>query len=168
MQISPESDQSREADHRRWFFVCPRCEAKWFALEQKVPCPRCSTKVCSRERLAPPWLSSPASTRRPLQPGPPASPTVDMKQMEAPMPANKPIHEIRLGSIRAAIWANEDRPNHVWFAVTVSRLYKDGDGWKNSPSFHRDDLPVVAKIMDMAYAWIWDRQTAESRTADGP
>ena len=84
------------------------------------------------------------------------------------MPQHKPIHEIRLGTVRAAIWANENRPNDVWFAVTVSRLYKDGNGWKNSSSFRRDDLPVVAKIMDLAYVWIWDRQTAESRADDEP
>ena len=168
MHISPESDQSREADHRRWYCVCPRCEAKWFALEQKVPCPRCSTKVRSRERLTPPWLSAPASHHSPPQSSPPASPAADLKQMENAMPNNKPIHEIRLGTVRAAIWANENRTNDVSFAVTVSRLYKSGNDWKRSSSFHRDDLPVVAKIMEMAYAWIWDRQTAESHAADGP
>ena len=84
------------------------------------------------------------------------------------MPQHKPIHEIRLGAVRAAIWANESRPNDVWFSVTVSRLYKDGNDWKNSSSFRRDDLPVVAKIMDMAYAWIWDRQTGKSHANDRP
>ena len=84
------------------------------------------------------------------------------------MPNNKPVHEIRLGTVRAAIWANENRPNDVWFAVTVSRLYADGNACKTSSSFHRDDLPVVAKIMDMAYAWIWDRQMAEGRADDEP
>jgi hypothetical protein len=72
-----------------------------------------------------------------------------------------PIHEIRLGTIRAAIWANESRPDDVWFAVTLSRLYKDGAAWKDSATFRRDDLPVVAKVMDMAYAWIWERQTSQ-------
>jgi hypothetical protein len=73
----------------------------------------------------------------------------------------KPIHEIRLGAIRAAIWANENHTSDVWFTVTVSRLYKHGAQWKDSSAFRRDDLPVVAKIMEMAYAWIWDRQAAK-------
>jgi hypothetical protein len=73
----------------------------------------------------------------------------------------KPSHEIRLGRIRAAIWANENgQTNDVWFNVTVSRLYKDGDSWKDSSSFRRDDLPVVSKVADMAYAWIWGRHVA--------
>ena len=84
------------------------------------------------------------------------------------MSNRRPIHEIRLGTIRAAIWANENRPDDVWFAVTLSRLYKDGTGWKDSTTFRRDDLPVVAKVMDIAYAWIWERQTSKSRADDAP
>ena len=79
------------------------------------------------------------------------------------MAQKRPFHEIRLGPIRAAIWANGNGPNDAWFSVTVSRHYKDGNGWKTSSSFRRDDLPVVAKIMEMSYAWIWDQQTASSR-----
>ena len=78
------------------------------------------------------------------------------------MANKKPVHEIRLGMIQAAIWANGTGPDKVWFSVTVSRFYKDNLDWKNSSSFGRDDLPVVAKIMEMAYAWIWDQQAAPS------
>jgi hypothetical protein len=78
------------------------------------------------------------------------------------MALNKPAHEIRLGRIRAAIWENENAQEGIWYNVTVTRLYNDGGHWRDSPSFGRDDLPVVAKLMDMAYAWIWNRQTASS------
>lgn len=49
--------ETRSADRRRWYFVCLTCNAKWFAMKQEMPCPRCFTPVCSRERLTPPWLS---------------------------------------------------------------------------------------------------------------
>ena len=39
--------------------------------------------------------------------------------------------------------------------VTVSRLYKDGDQWKESNSFGRDDLPLVLKVVDQAHSWIF-------------
>lgn len=65
----------------------------------------------------------------------------------------KPVHEIRLGAIKAAIWANETQ-NGVRHNVTLSRLYKDEEEWKSSDSFGRDDLPVVAKVADMAHTWI--------------
>ena len=68
----------------------------------------------------------------------------------------KPVHEIRLGRIRAAIWANQaGNGRETWFNVTVSRLYMDGEVWKDSTAFRRDDLPILAKVVDMAYGWIW-------------
>ena len=70
----------------------------------------------------------------------------------------KPVKEVRLGRIRAAVWANQSRDYSIWFSVTVSRLYRDGEQWKDTQSFRRDDLPVVAKVLDMAYAWIWKQQ----------
>ncbi len=66
----------------------------------------------------------------------------------------KPVHEVRLGRIKAAIWANETE-NGVRHNVTISRLYKDGDEWKTSHSFGRDELPLVEKVADLAHAWIF-------------
>ena len=42
---------------------------------------------------------------------------------------NKPVHEIRLGSVRAAIWANITQ-NGVRHSVTISRSYRVGNDWK--------------------------------------
>lgn len=50
---------------------------------------------------------------------------------------------------------NETKDQETWFNVEVSRSYKKGDVWKDSKTFRRDDLPVVALIVDMAYRWIW-------------
>ena len=66
----------------------------------------------------------------------------------------KPVHEVRLGRIKAAIWANETE-NGLWFNVTFSRIYKDGNNWKTSDSFGRDDLPLLAKVADTAHTWIF-------------
>jgi hypothetical protein len=71
----------------------------------------------------------------------------------------KPAHEIRLGRIRAAIWANPSDRGQVWFNVTVSRLYKDGDRWLQTTSYRRDDLPLVSRVVNVAYAWIWEQET---------
>lgn len=76
------------------------------------------------------------------------------------MASSKPVHEIRLGRIKAAIWENSTQ-NGTRHNVTVSRLYKDEDQWKDSQSFGRDDLPIVAKVMDMAHTWIF-QQPAEA------
>ncbi len=78
----------------------------------------------------------------------------------------KPFHEIKRGRIRVAIWKNQTEDGDVWFNVTVSRLFKDDGKWRDSSSFRRDDLLVVAKVMDLAYDWIWEWQEAASETAE--
>ena len=78
--------------------------------------------------------------------------------------AKQPVHEIRLGLIKATVWEN-DTQNGTRHNVTVTRLYKDGDVWKDSTSFGRDDLPLVAKLADMAHTWIFTHQQANAKTS---
>jgi len=70
-----------------------------------------------------------------------------------PKDKRKPVQEIRLGRIRAAVWQNSSDKG-VRHNVTISRLYKDSDEWKDSSSFGRDDLLLVAKVADAAHSWI--------------
>lgn len=79
--------------------------------------------------------------------------------------ANKPAHEVRMGAIKAAIWAN-DTQSGLRHNVTFQRLYKDGDSWKTTDSFGRDDLPLVAKVADRAHSWIYDQGRAASASGD--
>jgi len=81
------------------------------------------------------------------------------------MANQKPAHKVRLGKIVATIWANRTEKNEVWFSVSIGRRFKVDGEWKDTTSFGRDDLPVAAKAMDMAYAWIWEQQPA-SKTAN--
>ncbi|MCA9041923.1 MAG: hypothetical protein KDA65_16330 [Planctomycetaceae bacterium] len=73
------------------------------------------------------------------------------------MPDDKkrPVHEIRLGRIKAAIWENAT-DNGKRHNVTLTRLYKDGDHWKDTTSFGRDDLPLLCKVADQAHSWIFN------------
>ena len=56
----------------------------------------------------------------------------------------KPVTEVRIGRVKATVWKNgtEDQPR---YNVTFSRLYKDGDQWKSTQSFGRNDLLVLAE-----------------------
>ena len=65
------------------------------------------------------------------------------------MSKNRPVHEIRMGRVRAAVWQNESEAG-VRHNVTFTRLYKDGEQWKDSTSFGRDDLLPLAKLADAA------------------
>jgi hypothetical protein len=76
----------------------------------------------------------------------------------------RPTQEFRLGRIRAAIWENET-DNGVRHNVTISRLYKTDDGeWKDSTSFGREDLLLVAKVMDRCHTWIFTEGNSNGGT----
>jgi hypothetical protein len=78
------------------------------------------------------------------------------------MAKNRPVHEIRLGRIKAAVWAN-DTENGVRHSVTLSRIYKDGNEWKSTDSFGREDLPLVCKVADQAHSWIYQLAHEEGK-----
>ena len=59
----------------------------------------------------------------------------------------KPVAEVRIGRVKAAIWSN-DTEGGTRHNVTFSRLYKDGEEWKSTQSFGRNDLLVLAKVAD--------------------
>ena len=71
------------------------------------------------------------------------------------MSKQKPVHECRLGSVKAAIWENQTE-NGTRFNVTVSRIYKDGEKWQSTESFGRDDLLLLGKVVDLAHTWIFE------------
>ena len=76
-------------------------------------------------------------------------------------PKSKPVHEVRLGRVKAAVWANST-DNGVRHNVTLSRIYKDGEEWKDTTSFGRDDLPLVAKVADKAHDWIFEQSASST------
>ena len=64
---------------------------------------------------------------------------------------SKPVEEIRIGSIKAAIWKNSGESGSR-FNVTFQRLYRTEDGkWLSTPSFGRDDLLVLQKVANEAH-----------------
>ena len=81
------------------------------------------------------------------------------------MPKPKPLEEIRIGAVKAAIWHNDTEagPRHN---ATFSRLYKDGDDWKSTPSFGRDDLLVLAKVADHTHTRIHTLQQQLAKPQD--
>lgn len=82
------------------------------------------------------------------------------------MAQSKPVHEIRLGKVKAAIWLNETEVGPR-YGVTLARIYKTDDGWESSSTFGRDELLVVAKVADMAHTWIFQQgEGAESERSE--
>ena len=76
----------------------------------------------------------------------------------------KPIHEVRIGHIKAAVWKNETEAG-VRYNTTFSRLYKDGETWSSTDSFGRDDLLVLSKVADNTHSWIFAQNQGDEGAA---
>ena len=69
----------------------------------------------------------------------------------------RPDHEIRHGFIVVRVWRKKARGKRR-FSVSVARLFRNGEEWKESTRFHRKDIPVVRLALDEAYVWIHENQ----------
>ncbi len=68
----------------------------------------------------------------------------------------KPVHQIRVGLIKLRVWRKRTRSG-VRHNVSIARLYRNGDCWKESTRFGRDDLPAVRLALDRAHTWIFEQ-----------
>ena len=80
------------------------------------------------------------------------------------MANQKPVDEIRIGRVKATVWKNgtEDQPR---YNVTFSRLYKEGDQWKSTQSFGRNDLLVLRKVADQAHSRLFELPQEQEQDA---
>ena len=76
--------------------------------------------------------------------------------------SKQPAKVVRFGLIKACIWKNHTSAGDR-YTITVVRLFKNGDTWKESTRFGRDDLPLVAKACDVAHTWAYEDAQRERR-----
>lgn len=74
---------------------------------------------------------------------------------------NQPIAQFKLGLVKALVWANETAGG-TRHNVTFVRIYRKDDEWRETTSFGRDDLPLLAKVADQAHTWIFQQSSSES------
>ena len=67
--------------------------------------------------------------------------------------ATKPVHEVKLGSVRASVWQNDSKRGPM-LAATFERRYKQGDAWKSSGSFSAGELANLLQVIAQAMAWM--------------
>lgn len=73
---------------------------------------------------------------------------------------NKPAHRINLKTVSAAVFANTTGEDKTFYSVQFHRSYRDGEQWKRTKSFGRDDLLLLSKAADMAHTWIHEQESA--------
>jgi hypothetical protein len=66
---------------------------------------------------------------------------------------NLPAHEFRHRSLRVTVWKN-DTAKGAMYNVTMSRMYRSNESWKDSQSFGYDDLMNLAKLLFDAHSYI--------------
>lgn len=54
-RVRRREPNARRARAEKWYFVCLRCNAKWFHWKRAGSCPRCGIILESSERFVPPW-----------------------------------------------------------------------------------------------------------------
>lgn len=70
---------------------------------------------------------------------------------------SKPEFSVKFGSVRASVWKNEGK-NGSWYSITIVRVYKQGDEYKESSSFSLEELPLVQLVADRAFHWVAEHQ----------
>ncbi len=74
--------------------------------------------------------------------------------------SNKPVKSFRLRGITASIFENvSDDTGKSFYKVTLQRSYKQGDDWKSTNSFGRDDLPLVSLLTKQAWEFILNTES---------
>lgn len=74
------------------------------------------------------------------------------------MSNNKPIHRLRIGNIGAAIFENKTQDGKTFYNAQFDRSYREGETWKHTQSYGRDDMLILAKLADQVHSWIVEKQ----------
>ena len=78
---------------------------------------------------------------------------------------NRPVHTIRYGAVRAAIWRNvveNGNASRPMYKVTFTCSYKDGSEWKERTGYGQDDLLILAKAANDAHTFIHQQRSKEA------
>ncbi|MCA9012140.1 MAG: hypothetical protein KDB01_20450 [Planctomycetaceae bacterium] len=73
--------------------------------------------------------------------------------------ARPPIHEVRHGLIIAKIYRKKLK-NILRYSVTIVRLFRNGDVWKESSRLGSADLLVAVWVLNKADSWIASQMEA--------
>ena len=78
---------------------------------------------------------------------------------------NNPAHTARYGALKCTIWKNDSR-NGPFYSTVITRSYKDGEDWRETPAFGQEDLPTLAKAALDAHSWIREQLASEREAGD--
>ena len=80
---------------------------------------------------------------------------------------NKPVQRFTLKGITASVFRNETDKGVPFYKVSITRTYKDGDEYRTTTAFNRDDLPYVREVSRHAWLDVIKREADESSSKSG-
>lgn len=103
-----------------------------------------------------------------IHPPPPVMAPVQAKEAATPS-TTKPVATFRLRGISASVFANHAKSEGrdiTFHKVSIERAYKDGDDWKHTTSFGRNDLPILQAVLQRAYEYMLESKPATEQDDD--
>ena len=80
--------------------------------------------------------------------------------------SNKPVKTYRLRGISVSVFENHAKSGDrdvTFHKVSMQRTYRDGDEWKTTTSFGRDDLPVAGLLLKRAWEFVLETESSRSK-----
>jgi hypothetical protein len=81
----------------------------------------------------------------------------------------KPVQTFRLRGVSVSVFENNAKMKDrdvTFHKVAIQRSYRDGDEWKNTTSFGRDDLPVLGLLLKQAWQWVLEAEASRGKDGD--
>ncbi|MBL8819938.1 MAG: hypothetical protein JNL58_28190 [Planctomyces sp.] len=94
-----------------------------------------------------------------------------IKHFRARLPMSKAVEHHYLPFVALSKGLSQSMIRDAMVSSTLCdgqcRMYKEGDQWKDSSTFGRDDLPLVSKLLDQAHSWIFQHGNSASASGNG-
>ncbi len=86
---------------------------------------------------------------------------IENQPRKEPAKGERPVHEIRSGRIRAAIWKNQTASGPL-LTASFERIYRTESGeWRSSHSYSASELLELARVAENTHAYIRSQQQTE-------
>ena len=84
------------------------------------------------------------------------------------MEKKQPVKVVRVGGIKAAVWANETQNGATIHNVSFARTYRipeeqrtpEDNGYRDSTSFRRSDLLLLARVAEKTHDLLFEEPAA--------
>jgi len=81
-----------------------------------------------------------------------------------------PIHVVRFGNIRVAVWENRNQEGRTYYSIDLERSYCDKEGARQSQNInlHPNEIAKVTGALNQAYADLHALPKLNQPGADDP